>query len=85
MDDNAFSAAVLEKLPLADAVWRLLHFTMGDAWLQDLWTRKRGRCYDWSFANMITTLRTKPQIAYLAIKMPGATWGHPGTVDHVMM
>jgi hypothetical protein len=46
MDDDAFSAVVLEKLPLADSVWRLLHFTLGDAWLQDLWTRHRGRCYE---------------------------------------
>jgi hypothetical protein len=46
MDDNAFSAAVLEKLPLADSVWRLLHFTMDDPWLDDLWTRHRGRCYE---------------------------------------
>src|SRR3954451_7259779 len=46
MDGDAFSAAVLEKLPLADAVWRLLHFTMDDAWLDDLWQRKRGACYE---------------------------------------
>ena len=46
MDDDVFSAAVLEKLPLADSVWRLLHFTMDDPWLQDLWTRHRGRCYE---------------------------------------
>jgi hypothetical protein len=46
MDDDAFSAAVLEKLPLADAVWRLLHFTMDDSWLQDLWSRRRQRCYE---------------------------------------
>ena len=45
MDGDAFSAAVLEKLPLADAVWRLLHFTMDDLWLDDLWRRKRGPCY----------------------------------------
>ncbi len=46
MDDDVFSAAVLEKLPLADAVWRLLHFTLDDPWLDDLWTRHRGRCYE---------------------------------------
>jgi hypothetical protein len=46
MDDDVFSAAVMEKLPLADSVWRLLHFTMDDSWLQDLWTRHRGRCYE---------------------------------------
>jgi Transposase DDE domain len=46
MDDDVFSAVVLEKLPLADAVWRLLHFTMDDPWLEDLWTRKRERCYE---------------------------------------
>ena len=46
MDDGIFSAAALTRLPLADAVWRLLHFTMDDAWLDDLWTRKRGRCYE---------------------------------------
>ncbi len=45
MDDDVFSATVLEKLPLADSVWRLLHFTMTDDWLEDLWSRKRGRCY----------------------------------------
>jgi hypothetical protein len=46
MDDDVFSAAVLKKLPLGDSVWRLLHFTMDDPWLQDLWTRHRGRCYE---------------------------------------
>jgi Transposase DDE domain len=46
MDDSVFSAAVLEKLPLADSVWRLLHFTMDDPWLEDLWARQRGRCYE---------------------------------------
>jgi hypothetical protein len=46
MDDDVFSATVLEKLPLADSVWRLLHFTMADDWLEDLWARNRGRCYE---------------------------------------
>ncbi|HEY9857669.1 MAG TPA: hypothetical protein V6D05_18125, partial [Stenomitos sp.] len=46
MDDDVFSAAGLEKLPLADSVWRLLHFTLDDPWLDDLWTRHRGRCYE---------------------------------------
>jgi hypothetical protein len=48
MDDDVFSAAVLEKLPLADSVWRLLHFAMADDWLDDLWSRHRGRCYEQS-------------------------------------
>src|SRR5437762_166941 len=46
MDDMAFSTEVFLRLPLADAVWRLLHFTMADDWLDDLWQRHRGRCYD---------------------------------------
>ena len=46
MDGEAFSAAVLEKLPLADSVWRLLHFAMDDSWLADVWERNRGRCYE---------------------------------------
>jgi hypothetical protein len=46
MDDEIFSAAVLSKLPLADATWRILHFTLADSWLQDLWNRERGRCYE---------------------------------------
>jgi hypothetical protein len=46
MDDEIFSAAVLSKLPLADAVWRVLHFTLADSWLDDLWQRERGRCYE---------------------------------------
>lgn len=46
MDDNVFSTAVLTKLPLAEAVWRLLQFTMADSWLDDLWARNRGRCYE---------------------------------------
>src|SRR3954470_23322022 len=46
MDDDVFSAVVLGKLPLADSVWRLLHFTFDDPWLDDLWTRHRGRCYE---------------------------------------
>src|SRR3954469_3417629 len=43
---DVFSATVLEKLPLADSVWRLLHFAMTDDWLEDLWSRERGRCYE---------------------------------------
>src|SRR6202011_4797152 len=46
MDGDGFSAAVLEKLSLADSVWRLLHFTMEDRWLDDRWARKRGPCYE---------------------------------------
>jgi hypothetical protein len=46
LDDDVFSAAVLEKLPLADAVWRLLHVTLDDPWLDELWTRHRGRGYE---------------------------------------
>jgi Transposase DDE domain len=46
MDDKTFSTTVLEKLPLADSVWRLLNFTMADDWLEDLWSRSRGRCYE---------------------------------------
>src|SRR3954462_14103583 len=46
MDDDVFSATVLEKLPLAHSVWRLLHVTLDDPWLEDLWTRHRGRCYE---------------------------------------
>src|SRR5690242_19942168 len=45
MDGDQFSAAVPAQLPLADAVWRVLHFTMDDSWLDDLWARERGRCY----------------------------------------
>jgi hypothetical protein len=33
MDDNTFSAALLGTLPLADSVWRLLHFAIDDPWL----------------------------------------------------
>jgi hypothetical protein len=46
MDGDVFSIAVLERLPLADSVWRLLHLTMDDPWLDDLWARQRGRCYE---------------------------------------
>jgi Transposase DDE domain len=46
LDDDGFSAAVLEKLPLADSVWRLLHCTLDDPWLEELWARHRGRCYE---------------------------------------
>jgi len=46
MDDLAFSASVLERLPLADGVWRVLHFIMADCWLDDIWQRERGRCYE---------------------------------------
>ena len=46
MDDEIFSATVLSKLPLADATWRILHFTLADSWLDDLWQRERGRCYE---------------------------------------
>lgn len=46
MDDETFSAAVLSKLPLADSVWRILHFSLADPWLEDLWDQKRGRCYE---------------------------------------
>ena len=46
MDDLAFSASVLKRLPLADSVWRVLHFIMDDVWLDDVWQRERGRCYE---------------------------------------
>jgi hypothetical protein len=46
MEDTDFSAAVLAQLPLADSVWRVLHFMMADAWLDDLWDRTRGRCQE---------------------------------------
>jgi hypothetical protein len=46
MDDDVFSAEVVGKLPLADSVWRLLHFAIDDPWLEALWTRHRGRCYE---------------------------------------
>jgi hypothetical protein len=46
MDDEIFSATVLSKLPLADATWRILHFTLADSWLEDLWERERGPCYE---------------------------------------
>ncbi len=46
MDDEIFSATILLKLPLADAVWRVLHCTLADSWLDDLWRRERGRCYE---------------------------------------
>ena len=46
MDGVVFSAAVLENVPLADAAWRTLCFAMDDRWLDDLWTRTRGRCYE---------------------------------------
>jgi hypothetical protein len=45
-DDTPFAAAVLSRLPLADSVWRLLHYALEDSWLDDLWTRHRGRCYE---------------------------------------
>jgi hypothetical protein len=46
MDGDVFSLAVLEKLPLADSVWRLLRFAMSDSWLDELWGRQCGRCYE---------------------------------------
>jgi hypothetical protein len=46
MDDIAFSTEALTRVPLADAVWRLLHFTLADDWLEELWERNRGRCYE---------------------------------------
>lgn len=46
MDEPAFSASVLIRLPLADGVWRVLRYSMADDWLNDLWSRHRGRCYE---------------------------------------
>jgi hypothetical protein len=46
MEVVSFSASVLERLPLADGVWRVLHYIMADHWLNDLWQRHRGRCYE---------------------------------------
>src|SRR5262249_28585451 len=68
MDDRVFSAAVLEKLPLADAVWRVLHFTMADDWLDDLCARNRGRRY-------AQTLK----FSTLAHLMSGALLQHQGS------
>ena len=67
MDDGMFSAAVLEKLPLADSVWRLLHFTLDDSWLQSLWTQHRGRCYerDLKFSTLANWTVTVSTIAFI--------------------
>jgi hypothetical protein len=46
MDDLVLAAAVLGKLPLADAVWRLLQYTLDDPFLESIWERNRGRCYE---------------------------------------
>lgn len=46
MDDSRFSATVLKKLPLADACWHLLRYSMNDPWLQEIWASDRGRCYE---------------------------------------
>jgi Transposase DDE domain len=46
MDDLAFSTSVLERLPLADGIWRVLRYIMADSWLDELWSRNRGRCYE---------------------------------------
>jgi hypothetical protein len=46
MDGLAFSTEALHRLPLADAVWRALHFTLGDAFLDDVWSRYHGRSYE---------------------------------------
>jgi hypothetical protein len=46
MDGQLFSTAVLQRLPLGESVWRVLHYTMDDSWLEDLWNRNRGRCFE---------------------------------------
>src|SRR5215469_6170181 len=46
LDDSRFAVEVLSRLPLADSVWRLLHYAMADSWLDDLWARKRGPCFE---------------------------------------
>lgn len=46
LDDTRFAVEVLSRLPLADSVWRLLHYAMADSWLDDLWARHRGRCFE---------------------------------------
>src|SRR5579872_5407484 len=46
MDDLTFSASVLERLPLADGVWRVLGYVMDDRLLDGIWQRHRGRCYE---------------------------------------
>ncbi len=37
LDDTRFAVEVLSRLPLADSVWRLLHYAMEDSWLDHLW------------------------------------------------
>ena len=46
LNDTPFAAEVLSRLPLADSVWRLLHYAMADSWLDDLWRRNRGPCFE---------------------------------------
>jgi hypothetical protein len=46
MDGLAFSTEALHRLPLADAVWRALHFALGDAFLDEVWSRYHGRSYE---------------------------------------
>ncbi len=68
MDDLAFSASVLERLPLADGVWRVLHFVMADSWLSDVWQRERGRCYEKDL-----------KFSTLAHLVADALWEHDGS------
>ncbi len=42
LNDTPFAAEVLSRLPLADSVWRLLHYAMADSWLDDLWAQIAG-------------------------------------------
>ena len=46
LDDTPFAAEVLSRLPLADSVWRLLRYAMADSWLDGLWARNRGPCFE---------------------------------------
>jgi len=43
---EAFEREVCQRLPLADAVFRLLDYALADDFLTDVFDRHRGRCYE---------------------------------------
>jgi hypothetical protein len=66
LDDTPFAVEVLRRLPLADSVWRLLRYAMADSWLDDLWARHRGPCFEKqlkfrTLAHLITDALIEPE------------------------
>ena len=71
LTEEAFDREVLKRLPLAEATWKLWQWIMQENFLQGIWDRYRGRCYDKfiSFPLMVSLI-TEALIEHVGVGRP---------------